>query len=148
MQLTGLEPARGVPTEPKSVASANSAIAACDIIKDITKESFRNNPHRGICRMYVKPQSDYVQARISYNPETTQFAMPTGSRTHSKNRCAYRSLSRHSPYASNPKAFRLRASSQRQSSVLDAHGSLLHAKCDDAKNCAAAEKRKKKIRKK
>jgi hypothetical protein len=63
------------------------------------EEIFRNNPHRGICRMYVKPQSDYVQARISYNPETTQFAMPTGSRTHSKNRCAYRSLSRHSPYA-------------------------------------------------
>ena len=79
---------------------------------------------------------------------TTQFAMPTGSRTHSKNRCAYRSLSRHSPYASNPKAFRLRASSQRQSSVLDAHGSLLHAKCDDAMLLCRRRKKEKENKKK
>ena len=68
MQLTGLEPARGCPTEPKSAASANSAIAAWKY--DI----------------------------------------------------------KYSPYAANPKALRLRAGSQRMSSVLSAHGLIKRIK--------------------
>ena len=50
------------------------------------------------------------------------FAIPP-----SRFRLRFSSMSRHSPYASNPAAIRLWASSHRLSSVLSAHGSLLRA---------------------